>query len=100
MDENKTVDQIFVSADDMNVRNDSNEILKRAERGYYNVLGWKDNAGYRWYEVEKGKYIANVESRVTFIPKQDDLLTRMQILESENVQLKKVIEDIRELLQC
>ena len=95
--ENPSVDQIYVSGDDMNVRNDKNEILKRAEKGYYNVLGWKDANGYRWYEVEKGKYIANVESRVTFIPAKDDLVTRLQILEKENEELKKILKEINRL---
>lgn len=89
--ENPSVDQIFVSGDDMNVRNDKNEVLKRAEKGYYNVLGWKDANGYRWYEVEKGKYIANVPERVTFIPKQTDEVARLQtrITELEN-KLKEI----------
>ena len=84
--EDKSVDQIFVSSDQMNVRNDSNEVLKRAEKGYYNVLGWKDNAGYRWYEVEKGKYIAGYENIVTFIPKTNDNIVD---LEKENAELKR-----------
>lgn len=89
--EDKSRDQIFVSGDDMNVRNDLNEVLKRAEKGYYNVLGWKDANGYRWYEVEKGKYIANVPERVTYIPKQTDEVTRLQtrITELEN-KLKEI----------
>lgn len=95
--ENPSVDQIFVSGDDMNVRNDKNEILKRAEKGYYNVLRWKDNNGYRWYEVEKGKYIAGVESRVTYIPAKDDVLVRLQILENENAELKKKLKEINTL---
>ena len=97
VDRNPSVDQIFVSGDDMNVRNDKNEILKRAEKGYYNVLGWKDNNGYRWYEVEKGKYIAGVESRVTFIPAQDSLVTRLELLEAENKELKDRLEQISKL---
>ena len=84
----------------MNVRNDKNEILKRAEKGYYNVLGWKDANGYRWYEVEKGKYIANVESRVTFIPAQNDLMSRLQILENENAELKEKLDQIGKILNA
>ena len=85
----------------MNVRDDNNEVLKRAEKGYYNVLGWKDANGYRWYEVEKGKYIANVESRVVYIPKVDsDVITlqnRVVELENELADLKNVIKEIRTL---
>jgi len=97
VEQNPSVDQIYVSGDDMNVRNDSNEILKRAEKGYYNVLRWKDNNGYRWYEVEKGKYIAGVESRVTFIPKQEDVYVRLQELEKENAELKERLEEINRI---
>ena len=92
--ENKSVDQIYVSADDMNVRNDQNEVLKRAEKGYFNVLGWKDSGGYRWYEVAKGMYIANVPSRVTFIPKDTDELARLR---EENEELKKRLDEISKL---
>ena len=95
--ENPSVDQIFASGDDMNVRNDKNEILKRAEKGYYNVLGWKDSNGYRWYEVEKGKYIAGYDGVVTYIPAKDDVLVRLQILENENAELNQRIEQIKEL---
>lgn len=95
--ENPSVDQIYVSGDDMNVRNDSNDILKRAEKGYYNVLQCKYNAGYTWYEVEKGKYIAGVESRVTFIPKQEDIYVRLQELEKENAELKERLEEINRI---
>lgn len=98
--EDKSVDQIFVSADDMNVRNDKNEVLKRAEKGFYNVLGWKDNNGYRWYEVEKGKYIAGVESRVTFIPKQDDVYVRLAYLEKENAELKEKLDQIGKIVNA
>ena len=93
--ENKGVDQIFVSGDDVNVRNKKNEVLKRAEKGYYNVLSkseWAlDGKMYTWYEVEKGKYIASVPSRVTFIPKQTDEVARLQtrITELEN-KLKEI----------
>ena len=92
--EDNSVDQIFVSGDDMNVRNDSNEVLKRAEKGYYNVLGWKDANGYRWYEVEKGKYIANVESRVTFIPAKESEIIQLQARIKE---LEDKLEEIRRI---
>ena len=92
--EDKSVDQIFVSADDMNVRNDKNEVLKRAEKGYYNVLGWKDANGYRWYEVEKGKYIAGYEGRVIYIPADNTVIAE---LKRENEELKQRLDEISKL---
>lgn len=86
--ENPSVDQIHVLTNDMNVRNNSNEILKRAESGYYNVLGWKDSNGYRWYEVEPDKYIAGYEGRVVYLPANEDIAS-----------LKKEIEDLKETLR-
>lgn len=92
--ENKKVDQIYVSGYDMNVRNSNNEVLKLAEKGYFNVLGWKDSNGYRWYEVEPGKYIANVSSRVTYIPKES---SEIEALRAENEELKSRISKIHAL---
>ena len=86
--ENPYVNQIHVLTNDMNVRNNSNEILKVAESGYYNVLGWKDSNGYRWYEVEPNKYIAGYEGRVVYIPANVDIGS-----------LKKEIEELKEKLK-
>lgn len=95
--ENPSVDQIHVLTNDMNVRNNDNEVLKRAEAGYYDVLGWKDANGYRWYEVEKNKYIAGYEGRVVYIPKIDDIDDRLQKLETENAELKRLLKEINRL---
>lgn len=95
--EDKTRDQIYVSDFDVNVRDDGNNVLKRAEKGFYNVLGWKDSNGYRWYEVEKGKFIANVESRVRYIPSEDSKITelreRISYLENKLKKISKILEE-------
>lgn len=95
--ENPQVDQIQVLTDDMNVRNNDNTILKRAESGFFNVLGWKDANGYRWYEVEPNKYIAGYEGRVIYIPKQEDIAIRLQVLEEENAELRRKLDEINKL---
>ena len=92
--QNTSVNQIQVLADDMNVRNDNNDILCRAEKGFYNVLGWKDSNGYRWYEVEPGKYIANVASRVIYIPCEDSIIEE---LKAENERLRNLLKEINSL---
>lgn len=86
--ENPSVNQIRVLTNDMNVRNNDNEILKRAESGYFNVLGWKDSNGYRWYEVEPNKYIAGYEGRVIYLPANEGI-----------DELKKEIQDLKEKLK-
>ena len=101
VDRNATVDQIQVLGDDMNVRDNDNNVLKRAEKGFYNVLSWKDANGYRWYEVEKGKYIANVATRVVFLPKEDadvvELQNRVVELEATVENLKKALSEIKKI---
>ena len=92
--EDPLIDQIKVYTDDMNVRNNDNEVLKRAESGFYNVLGWKDANGYRWYEVEKGKYIAGYEGRVVYIPADNTVIAE---LKRENEELKKRLDEISKL---
>ena len=82
------------SRDQINARNDNNEILKRAESGFYNVLGWKDANGYRWYEVEKGKYIAGYEGRVIYIPADNTVIAE---LKRKNEELKKRLDEISKL---
>ena len=89
-------DQIKVLTDDMNVRNGSNEVLKRAESGFYNVLGWKDANGYRWYEVEKNKFIAGYEGRVIYIPSENNVISE---LKRENEELKRRLVAISEIAQ-
>ena len=96
--ENKSRDQIYISDFDMSVRDRNNTFLKFAEEGFFNVLStdeWNLNGKhYTWYEVEEGKYIANVPSRVTFIPKDGDELARLR---AENEELKKRLKKINEL---
>lgn len=91
--------QIEVLTFEQNVRNGNDEILCKAEKGYFNVLSQKEYNGYVWYEVEKNKYIAGVNGRVNYLPKSNNI-------EKENQELKekiKVYEDklnkIKEILE-
>lgn len=89
--EDNTRDQIKVLSDDMNVRDENNIVLKRAEKGFYNVLSYKDKTDYRWYEVETNKFIAGYPGRVEFIPSEQGEIVRLKkrILELENT-LKEI----------
>ena len=97
VEQNKSVNQICVLSDAMNVRNKDNEVLKRAESGYFNVLSidkWELKGElYTWYEVEKGKYIAQVDGHVIY---QEALQTDVAELKKENDELKSriiILED-------
>lgn len=89
--EDKSVNQIKVLSNDMNVRDGENNVLKRAESGFYNVLSWKEKPDYIWYEVEPDRFIAGYPGRVEFVPKQDEeiIILRKRIEELENI-LKEI----------
>ena len=93
---NVTVNQIEVMAYSQNVRNNDNVILKKAEKGFYNVLSTKENNGYVWYEVEPNMYIAGVEDRVVYLPKSDE--KKYEELLKENLLLKDKLERIRSII--
>lgn len=91
-----SVNQIEVMTYSQNVRNNDNTILKKAEKGYYNVLSTKENNGYVWYEVEPNKFIAGVEDRVIYLPESDE--KKYEELLKENLLLKDKLERIRVIL--
>lgn len=99
--EDRSVNQIHVFTNDMNVRNNANDILCHAESGFYNVLSSLYNNGYTWYEVEKGKYIAGVSGRVEYVPATDDIDYRVlcEKLEQENKELSRKIDEIMKICQ-
>ena len=59
---------------------------------YYNVLSQSENDGYIWYEIEEGKYCANITT--LFLPKEDN---EVEMLRKENEELKKLINEIHKL---
>lgn len=69
-------DQIRVNIDNLNVRVGSSTTAARlgyAEPGYYNVISQVKDSKYTWYQLERGKYVANRigESWVTFYKKEE-----------------------------
>lgn len=91
---NTNKDQIEVLTFEQNVRDAKNNILKKADKGFFNILSTKQQDGYIWYEVEKNKYIAGVDGRVVFLPKEAD-----ESIIEENKRLKKENEDLKSLLR-
>ena len=78
--ENKEVDQIEVICGDNTLRvrtsaSTNGNIIGFVKQGIYNVISvFKDDI-YIWYQVELGKWFANVEGCTKFIPKYDTPIT-------------------------
>ena len=83
-------DQIYVLTDSQNIRDNDNNIVGIAQRGYYNVLNKKISNGYVWYEVESNRYIAGIDGRVEYCPKESDI----DALKKENEELKEKLRQI------
>lgn len=92
---NTSRDQIEVLTFVQNVRNKENNILQKAEKGFFNIKSKIEMNGYLWYEVEKGKYIAQVDGRVIYheATSEDDI----EELKKENARLKKLLKEINKL---
>lgn len=98
VEEDRTRDQIEVLSFEQNVRDNDNNILRKAEKGYYNVLRTKEANGYLWYEVEKGKYIAQVDGRVAYHPASDevtieDLMRKIEELEAKLDRIARICDE-------
>lgn len=94
VDENPEVDQIHVLTDVQNVRNNNNQIVGKAPKGFYNVLQTKTNniSPYKWYEVYPDMYIAGVDGRVEFI----EGMNETKQLKKEVARLTKLVNDYEE----
>ena len=97
--ENKSKDQIQVLTFEQNVRNKNNEILQKAEKGFFNIISTKEDNGYLWYEIEKGKFIAQVDGRVIYHEAESDadLKEEIERLTKENEELKAKLKEINSL---
>ena len=96
VDEDKSRDQIDVLTNEQNVRNKDMDILGVAQEGFHNVLSAMKQDGYLWYEIQKGKYLAQVDGRVVFIPAETDV----EFLRRENEFLKSRLAKIKEILDA
>ena len=99
VEKNQNRNQIEVLTYEQNVRDNNNNILKKAEKGFFNVISTRESEGYIWYEVEENKYIAGVDGRVVFYPKKDDenLIEENNRLKEENASLKNKLDEIRRI---
>lgn len=87
VERNNSVDQIKCEDSAVRIRTapdttDNNNIighisfLDGKNFGYYNVLSTIEVQGYTWYEIEKGKYCANIGT--TFLSAEDDIVKQIE----------------------
>lgn len=90
-EKNTNQDQIEVLEDCVqNVRDNSGNIIGTIGSGFYNVYGAKSESGYIWYSIAQNAWVALVNGRVVYYPKENDL-------EKENERLKMKLRQIHEL---
>lgn len=94
-------DQIEVLTYVQHVRDNDNNILCYAEKGFFNVFSTRENNGYLWYEVEKGKYIAQVNGRVIYHEGSssdiDELKKEIKELKAQNKKLEDKLKEIKDI---
>ncbi len=85
-------DQIRTTDESLRIRLEPNlngKIFGNVQLGYYNVLSISEADNYTWYEIEKGKYCADITT--VFLPKED---SELELLKKENEELKEKLRQI------
>lgn len=75
VERNKNANQLQVIESQLNVRLDhstSAQSIGFCPVGYYNVISTYKDDNYTWYEIEKGKWVANDGSWCKYLPKEVD----------------------------
>lgn len=93
--QNKKVNQVLVSTNEQNIRDNNNTILGTASAGYYNVIKSKKSGTYTWYEIENNKWIAAVAGRVKFIKMEEEQKEIKPIYENNKVYTLNVTCNVR-----
>lgn len=106
LEQNKAVNQVKVLANstiycrlspDKTIENKvSNNFVKV---GYYNILSETNGQGYHWYEIEKDRWIAQVEGYVEYIPKYLEPVIENKPIEEEKGQVSPIIPSEPETLE-
>lgn len=94
----ESVNQIEVLTNEQNIRNSLNQIVGVAKKGYYNVLRITHSTknDRDWYEVEKDRYICDIENRVIYLPTD---LPEIEKLREENTKLKHDMQEIYKIIE-
>lgn len=109
VERNPEVDQIETTDESLRIRTKPSlegEIVGHVQLGYYNVLQAKENDGYKWYEISKDRWCADITTK--YLPKSVDFVkelerflnnTKEQIndLENTNKHLEERLQQIHKL---
>ena len=102
------IDQVYVNEPTLRVRLEPNldgEYYCNCPVGYFNVLDQSKADGYKWYEIENGKYIADIGwnkengTGVKFLKGTDALGDYIEKIEKSNKELKKRLDKIGEIAE-
>lgn len=104
VERNEYTDQVYVNEPTLRVRLEPNlggQFYCYCPSGYFNVYDESEADGYKWLEIEQGKYIADVgwdgTNGVQYYKAKDSLDSYIEKIEAENKDLKKRLDKIRGL---
>lgn len=107
VERNTNVDQIECTDNTLRIRTEpslNGQIVGHVQLGFYNVLDVKEADGYKWYEISKDRWCANITTN--FLPKDSDdfvkeferflnqTKAKINALESEN---KEIRDDMKKI---
>lgn len=108
VERNPNVDQIETTDTALRIRKKPSlegEIVGHVEIGYYNVLNTAENDGYKWYEIAKDRWCADITTNFLPSNKDDiieqiekyfnDMKTQVNNLKDENKVLKGKLDRIK-----
>lgn len=103
VERNVYVDQVYVNEPTLRVRLEPNldgEFYCYCPTGYFNVLGKYTADEYTWYQIDEGKYIADIgwdnktKTGVQYLEAKDGLSQYIEKLEESNKDLRKRLDKI------
>ena len=107
---NTQVDQVEVTDSTLRIRTApslTGDIVGFAQKGFYNVSSVTGKDGYTWYEIEDGRYIANVNTNYYPANNNDivnqiqrfakDMQGKIDELSNEDKELRRILKEINSL---
>lgn len=112
VERNENVNQIETTDSTLRIRTKpglDGEIVGHVQLGYYNVLDEKENDGYTWYEIEKGRWVANITTKYLpstggdIIRKIEEYFNSMKSeinsLTEERNKYKEIVKEVHKLTE-